>query len=223
VLYGVFSLPAAYHPALWFTNARLSETREMVCDEMAAAVVTGQESYARSLLRLASMLSDRMPANTLPAIGIFDANSFERRVMNLTRKRSEIPALRRFGIAAACVLIAITACASALALRMDVNAPGAQQNPKLIHVKSDSLKPVSQGRPVYPEEAKAAKISGSVVLHVIIDKQGAPAEMKVVRGPRELQKSALDAVKQWRWQPYLLNGEPIEVETDITVVYSLGK
>ena len=223
VLYGVFSLPAAYHPALWFTNARLSETREMVCDEMAAAVVTGQESYARSLLRLASMLSDRMPANTLPAIGIFDANSFERRVMNLTRKRSEIPALRRFGIAAACVLIAITACASALALRMDVNAPGAQQNPKLIHVKSDSLKPVSQGRPVYPEEAKAARISGSVVLHVIIDKQGAPAEMKVVRGPRELQKSALDAVKQWRWQPYLLNGEPIEVETDITVVYSLGK
>lgn len=221
VFYGVFSLPAAYHPALWFTNARLSETREMVCDEMAA--VTGQESYARSLLRLASMLSDRMPANTLPAIGIFDANSFERRVMNLAHKRSEIPALGRLGIVAACVLVAITACASALALRMDVNAPSAQQNPKLIHVKSDSLKSISQGRPVYPEEAKAARISGSVVLHVIINKQGVPAEMKVVRGPRELQKSALDAVKQWRWQPYLLNGEPIEVETDITVAFSLEK
>jgi TonB family protein len=220
VLYGVFSLPAAYHPALWFTNARLSETREMVCDEMAA--VTGQESYARSLLRLASMLSDRMPANTLPAIGIFDANSFERRVMNLAHKRSEIPALGRLGIVAACVLVAMTACASALALRMDVNAPNAQQNPKLIHVKPGLLKPTSQVNPVYPEEAKANKISGSVVLDVVIDKRGAPAQMRVVRGPRELQKSALDAVKQWRWQPYLLNGEPIEVETTTTVLYLLG-
>ena len=143
--------------------------------------------------------------------------------MNLAHKRSQIPTLRRLGIAAACVLVAFTVCASALALRVDVNAPNAQQNPKLIHVKSEFDKPIFQVRPVYPEEAKAARISGSVVLHVIIDKQGMPAHINILKGARELQKSAIDAVQQWRWQPYLLNGEPIEVETDITVVYSLGK
>jgi len=222
LLYGILSLPAAYHPALWMTNSRLSETREMVCDEMAAEVVTGRESYARSLLRLASMLSDRMSANTLPAIGIFDANTFERRVMNLTHNRSEIHGLRRFGILAACFVLAITAGTSALALRMEVNTPG-QQNPKLIHVKADFLKYVSQVPPVYPKDAKAARITGSVILDVVIDKQGAPAQIKVSKGPRELQSSAIDAVRQWRWQPYLLNGEPIEVETTVTVVYSLGK
>jgi len=194
----------------------------MICDEMAAESVTGRKSYVRSLLRLASMLSNRMPANTLPAIGIFDANTFERRIMNLTNKRSEIHGLRRFGILAACIVLAVTAGTSALALRMEVNTP-APQNPKLIHVKADSLKYISQVHPVYPQDAKAARISGSVLLDVVIDKQGAPAQIKVAKGPRELQSSAIDAVRQWRWQPYLLNGDPVEVKTTVTVVYSLGK
>lgn len=222
LLYGLASLPAAYHPALWLTNARLSETREMVCDEMAAEFVTSRESYARSLLRLASMLSDRMPANTLPAIGIFDANALERRVMNLTHKRSDIQGLRRFGIIAACIVVAVTAGASALALRMEVNTPG-QPNPKLIHVKADSLKYIKQDPPVYPDEAKRTGIAGSVVLDVVINKQGAPDQIKVDKGPSVLQKSALEAVRQWRWKPFLLNGDPIDVATTVTVVYSLGK
>jgi TonB family protein len=222
LLYGIISLPAAYHPVLWLTNSRLSETREMICDEMAAEALPGRENYVRSLLRLASMLSNRMPANTLPAIGIFDANTFERRVMNLTRKRSEIQGLRRIGIIAACSLLAITAGASAVALRMDVNTP-VPQNPKQIHVKADVLKYISQVPPVYPQEAKDARITGSVTLDVVINKQGAPDQIKVVKGPRQLQASALDAVKKWRWQPYLLNGEPIEVATTVTVAYSLGK
>lgn len=222
LLYGLVSLPAAYHPALWLTSSRLSETREMICDEMAAESVTGRKSYVRSLLRLASMLSNRMPANTLRAIGIFDANTFERRIMNLTNKRSEIHGLRRFGILAACIVLAVTAGTSALALRMEVNTP-APQNPKLIHVEADSLKYISQVHPVYPQDAKAARISGSVLLDVVIDKQGAPAQIKVAKGPRELQSSAIDAVRQWRWQPYLLNGDPVEVKTTVTVVYSLGK
>jgi TonB family protein len=113
----------------------------------------------------------------------------------LTRKRLEIQGLRRFEIVAACSLVAITACASALALRMDVNPP-ATQNPKQIHVKADVLKHISQVPPVYPPEAKIARISGSVVLDVVIDGHGAPTQIKVVKGPRQLQASAIDAVKQ---------------------------
>lgn len=96
LLYGLVAVPVSWHPLLWLTRLRLAETREMVCDAMAAEAVAGRESYANSLLRLASMLSNRMAAESLHAIGIFDANVFERRIMNLTRKHFEIRGLRRF-------------------------------------------------------------------------------------------------------------------------------
>jgi TonB family protein len=219
LVYGFLSLPAAYHPALWLTAARLAETREMVCDE--AAAIAGRESYARALLRLASMLSDPAPTRTLHAIGIFDANIFERRVMNLTLRRIETPRARRIAIMAACAVIALTTCVSALALRMEVTAQS--EHPAKIHVKADDLKILTQVTPVYPEEAKRARIEGSVLLDVIISKEGVPENIRIEEGSRELQQSALDAVRQWRWQPYLLNGEPIEVETTVTVVYTLEK
>ncbi len=225
LIYGVLALPIAYHPLLWLTRSRLAEAREMVCDALAAQAVTGRENYVRSLLRLASMLSAPTAARTLQAIGIFDANVFERRIMNLTRKHIETRGLRRLAIAALCGTIAVATCASAMAFRMnvdDTSAAAQKTPPKQIHVNADNLKTVHKAPPVYPVEAKEHKIQGSVVLSVIIGKDGVPAEVKVQDGPKELRQSALDAVRQWRWQPYLLNGDPIEVLTTITVVYSLA-
>jgi TonB family protein len=75
--------------------------------------------------------------------------------------------------------------------------------------------------PIYPQAAKEAKLEGSVVLHALIGKDGTIQELTVISGPKELQDSALDAVKQWTYKPYLLNGDPIAVETTITVTYTL--
>lgn len=224
LLYGFIALPVAWHPLLWLTRLRVAETRELVCDAMAADAVAGRESYASSLLRLASMLSTRMAAENLHAIGIFDANVFERRIMNLTRKHFEIRGLRRLAIAAICGVIAVATCTSAMAFRMDVDdtpAP-AQKNPKQIHVKADDLKITYKVPPVYPVDAKKQKIQGTVVLSVVIGKDGSPENIKVTGGPDALQQSALDAVRQWRWQPYLLNGDPIEVLTTVNIVYALA-
>jgi TonB family protein len=226
LLYGVVAVPVAYHPLLSLTRARLAETRELVCDAMAAEAVGGRESYARSLLRLASMMSDRATPRILHAIGIFDANIFERRVMNLTRKSLEIGRARRFAIVGACALVALVTCASALALRMDVTEPptqGPSTNPKSINVKADALTIVSKVNPVYPADAKKDRVQGSVVLAATIGKDGAVENLRVVSGPEALQKSALDAVKTWRYQPFLLNGDPIEVKTTIQVLYTLAK
>lgn len=77
--------------------------------------------------------------------------------------------------------------------------------------------------PVYPADAKADHISGSVVLHAIISKTGSIESLNVISGPKALMTSALDAVKQWTYKPYLLNGNSTEVETTITVNYSLGE
>lgn len=77
-------------------------------------------------------------------------------------------------------------------------------------------------QPEYPAIAKVAHISGTVVLHAIIAKDGSIQELEYVSGPQMLMKSAMDAVKQWRYKPYLLNGDPVEVETTINVDFSFG-
>jgi TonB family protein len=76
---------------------------------------------------------------------------------------------------------------------------------------------------VYPPIAKAAQISGTVVLEATISTEGAIENLRVVSGPAMLQQSALNAVKQWRYRPYLLNNTPVEVETTVNVVFSLNQ
>lgn len=74
---------------------------------------------------------------------------------------------------------------------------------------------------VYPEEAKRAHVSGTVVLHVIIARDGTVETVDIISGPKELVGAAVDAVKQWRYEPTLLNGRPVEVETTIQVGFSM--
>ena len=76
--------------------------------------------------------------------------------------------------------------------------------------------------PVYPPDAKDAKVSGAVVLHAIIGKDGTVQNLTVISGPEMLRASALDSVRQWTYKPYILNGNPVDVDTVITVNYSLG-
>jgi protein TonB len=81
---------------------------------------------------------------------------------------------------------------------------------------------VTQTRPVYPALARQARIQGSVILHAIIDKDGKVAQLEVISGHPLLVQSALDAVKQWRYKPTMLNGDPVEVDTTITVTFTMG-
>jgi protein TonB len=76
--------------------------------------------------------------------------------------------------------------------------------------------------PQYPAIARAARIQGTVVLQATIAKDGAIQNLRVINGPPMLQQAAIDAVRSWRYKPYLLNGEPVEVETTINVVFNLG-
>jgi periplasmic protein TonB len=71
--------------------------------------------------------------------------------------------------------------------------------------------------PIYPPVAQQAHIQGAVVLAALIDKGGNVQSLQVVSGPPLLVRAAIDAVKQWRYQPLLVNGQPIEVETTVTV------
>jgi periplasmic protein TonB len=81
---------------------------------------------------------------------------------------------------------------------------------------------ITQTRPVYPPLARQARIQGNVVLHAIIDKDGKVAQLEVISGHPLLVQAALDAVRQWRYKPTLLNGDPVEVDTTITVTFTMG-
>jgi protein TonB len=76
--------------------------------------------------------------------------------------------------------------------------------------------------PQYPAIAKTAHISGTILLHAIIGKDGTVQNLQYISGPPLLMQSAMDAVKQWRYKPTLLNGDPVDVDTTISVVFTLG-
>ena len=77
-------------------------------------------------------------------------------------------------------------------------------------------------RPLYPPIAKAAGISGTVVVEAIISKAGTIESLHVISGPEILRAAALDAIQAARYRPYQLNGEPIEIQTTITVNFRMG-
>jgi len=76
--------------------------------------------------------------------------------------------------------------------------------------------------PQYPPLAKQAHIQGTVVLHALIGKDGAVKNLQVVSGHPMLSGAAISAVKQWRYKPYMLNGQPVEIDTTITVNFTLA-
>jgi protein TonB len=81
---------------------------------------------------------------------------------------------------------------------------------------------IRQVKPVYPALARQARIQGTVMLAAVISKDGSIENLHVISGHPMLTAAALDAVKQWKYRPYMLNNEPVEVETQVQVNFSLS-
>jgi periplasmic protein TonB len=103
--------------------------------------------------------------------------------------------------------------------------------PKFVPVTPQRVR-ISQGvtkgllihkqEPTYPPLARSARVQGDVVLSAVIDINGQITNLQLVSGHPMLVPAAIEAVKQWRYKPYLLNGQPVEVETTITVIFTLS-
>ena len=81
---------------------------------------------------------------------------------------------------------------------------------------------IQKTAPIYPPMARNARVSGTVVIQATISRNGTIENPRVVSGPAMLRQSALDAVKSWRYRPYMLSGEPVEVETTVNLNFSMG-
>ena len=81
---------------------------------------------------------------------------------------------------------------------------------------------INKVTPQYPPIAKTAHVSGTIILHAIISKDGSIEKLEYVSGPALLMASAMTAVREWKYKPTMLNGQPVEVDTTVEVVFSLG-
>lgn len=91
---------------------------------------------------------------------------------------------------------------------------------RLSHMSEGDL--IRKVMPAYPALARSARIQGTVVLQAMISKQGTIENLRLLSGHPMLAPAAIEAVKQWRYRPYILNSEPVEVETQITVNFALN-
>ena len=120
------------------------------------------------------------------------------------------------------------------------NSPDLNRDLFSAHTSATAVRPVEQRRllvssgtveglliqktmPAYPAIARATRTSGTVTLAAIISKTGAIENLRVISGPMMLQQAALDAVHTWRYRPYLLNNQPVEVETTVNVIFTLQR
>ncbi|HEY1802225.1 MAG TPA: TonB family protein [Terriglobales bacterium] len=108
------------------------------------------------------------------------------------------------------------------------DGPVSSEHPILAHrftvsqgVMEGSL--IQKIQPVYPHLALVTHTEGSVMLQAVISREGIIENLQVVSGSPYLSRAAVDAVRQWRYRPYRLNGEPVEVETQIVVNFTLGE
>ncbi|MGB9146582.1 MAG: M56 family metallopeptidase, partial [Acidobacteriaceae bacterium] len=224
----ILTLPIAFHPVAWLLKAQLAQTREMICDAATAGKLLDPSRYAESLLRLAAVMLAVPRAAQLHAIGIFDGNILEKRIMLIQTKR---PVL---SLAARCALVlpgALLLCGAAVAgaamtTAVAIQAPSqpAQAAPlgHVYKIGNGVTEPVLTFAPdpEFPKTAFKEKVhfQGVCVVGVVVDKDGLPRDVHVVRSLRpDFDKNAMLAVRQYRFKPGTLHGKPVAVAIQIEV------
>ena len=228
LIYELVAAVVAYHPACWLMRRRIAETRELICDEMAAGAMGGRPEYAASLLRLATALAAPGWRGT-PAIGVFDGDILEERIMRLTMDLPKISKMQRFGMVAltACALLGGAATAAALSFDVTPQDGGAAANApaeKVYKIGGDVSAPVlvHSVDAQFTEKAKRAKYEGVSVVSCVVDSQGMPQRVHTVRKlGMGLDEKAIEAVRQYRFKPAMLNGKPVAVAISIEVNFHL--
>jgi TonB family protein len=220
LLYELVAAAVAYHPACWWMRRRIAETREMVCDEMAADSVDDRPEYAASLLRLATAMA--LPSTRAGhAIGVFDANILEERIMRLTMDLPKMSRVRKVAMAVVTTIALVGGVATAAALSVDV-AP--QSKETIYHVGNGVTPPVLTHSvdAEFSKKAKDAKYQGVSVVSLVVDAHGMPQHVRTVKKlGMGLDEKAIEAVRQYRFNPSTLHGKPVAVAITIEVNFHI--
>jgi TonB family protein len=219
LFYEIAGLLVAFHPLMRLVRAKMTETREMICDELVVERLVEVGTYRRSLLRLAQQMIAARPAKA-HALGIFDANILEKRIMRMKKERPVVSWFARGGLTlCAVVLLSMTAASGALAKGVAAEqdarygtiyhpGPGVT-NPKLVYAPD----------PEYPKNKKAwAKTNVVCVIGVVVDRKGMPRDVHVIHtGGKDFDAEAIKAVQGYRFAPALHEGKEVAAAIQIEV------
>ncbi len=229
LFYEAVSLAIAFHPLTWAIKSRIAQTREMICDAMATEGEVDARSYAQSLLRLAAMVATSGRVSAIHAIGILDAGNLEKRIMRIRMKKEHAGAIARCGLigAASAILLCAAVGAAAMAVQVAPRA-GSQDSAQasayghVYHVGQGVSAPIPLNtvQAEFPKSAlKDKKVSGGIVLlRMIVDAEGMPRDVRVVRSYRpDFDAEAVKAAKNYRFRPAMLKEKPVAVSITVEV------
>jgi TonB family protein len=229
LLYEVVSLALAFHPLIWVIKSRIAQTREMICDATATEGHVDARSYARSLLRLAAIVAAGPPSSTVGAIGIFDADILEKRIMRIRTSQRYPGAVVKWVLMGAAGAFLVSAAVGAAAMAVVVTPQAGSKDSSsasaygpVHHVGHGVSAPVplNNVEAEFPKSVRNdKKVSGGIVLlSTIVDAGGIPRDVHLVRSYRpDFDAEAVKAARKYRFKPAMLQGKPVAVSISIEV------
>ncbi|HWN40817.1 MAG TPA: M56 family metallopeptidase [Thermoanaerobaculia bacterium] len=208
-----------FHPGVWMLLARIALSREQVVDLEAVRLTGSRRAYLEALRVFAGSWQ------AVPGLPFFHRGHLLQRVTHLCK---EVP-MSRPRIATLVTtfagLLALTAFLAVLAFPMAPIASTAWAEPLKVEGNVKPPKIVNKVQPEYPESAREAKLEGTVAVKTVIDEQGRVRNPTVAKssGNADFDRSALDAVAQWTFQPATLDGKRVEVYYTITIRFTPDK
>lgn len=233
LFYETASLAIAFHPLAWVIKSHIAQTREMICDAMATEGQVDARIYVRSLLRLAELVAASPRVSTVHAIGIFDAGILEKRIMRIRMKKHNPGTVARWCLmtAAGAMLVSTAAGAASMAVVVAPQAAlkdAAQANSyghvyRVGHGVSAPV-PLKTAQAEFPKSFHNDKkrFDETVLLHLIVDAQGMPQDVRVARSYRpDFDAEAVKAVRKYQFRPAMFQGKPVAVSINIEVHFKM--
>lgn len=222
-----------FHPLVWWLGARLVEERERACDELVLELGSQRQVYAEGILKVCEFCL----AAPLACMSGVAGGDLKKRMVHIMTERMlhKLDFGKRLLLSVAGLAAVAAPIAFGLATATHAVSPAgsvvAQQTEQpaaahaSVHASKEEMTALVLKKipPQYPEAARKAHIQGEVILRAIIGKDGDVENLEIVSGHPQLAPAAIEAVKQWKYRPYLQQGNPVEVETEIDVSFTLVK
>jgi bla regulator protein BlaR1 len=219
-----------FHPLVWWLGARMVEEREHACDERVLELGSDRQVYAESILKVCQFCVES-PLTCVAGVTGADLKKRMVAIMNengarkLDFGRKLLLSVAGLLAIAVPIVFGLTNAIPSQAESQDESAAAKGEPSAPLHVPKDVMQKLIREKvpPQYPDEARKARIQGTVVLDATISKTGDIENLRLISGHPMLAPAAIEAVKQWKYKPYLLKGEPVGVETQVQINFMLGK
>jgi len=201
----------------------------MVCDGMATERLIDSRSYIRALLRLATVVAMTSRVSPSHAIGIFDANILEKRIMMLNLKKKHLSPVLKYGVITPAMLFLLSVAVGGAAMAVVIEPQSSLQTANQVqpygqvyHVGKDVSPPrlIFSTDPEFPKSARGVKdkFEGKCQIGLVVDSSGAVRDVHVEHslGP-DFDANAIKAVEQYRFKPAMKSGEPVAVALIVEV------